>query len=1466
MPQLWRIRLTNIEYDQGKKLYADELFRMQGNNTLINLANGGGKTLLIQLLLQVVLPRETLNKRPISDLLGNRKYTGHILVEWKLDSEEPAFLTTGFCFTRGAEEEGNLKYFLYTVYYRNANSFDIKNLPLVEDKLPKTYSELLGFLKENRNTREAQLQVFNDSDKRRDYLRELRTYNLFEKEWKNIKTTNNVEGGVGEFFAAAKTTKQLLETILIPAVEEVIFTGEDEAKEMAQAFRQYHENLLRLPELHKNLQDFRILREGGEDVLQRVRDYASVQTHFLNQKSRLRQLSNRVLKELSQTQKDLRTVEDQLGETSRELVEMKYREESLPYEHLKRKLTHVEKEQEQARLGHEEGEALYQQREYDLRISRGKNLFLERAKYQADNQAILKTIELESQGKEAQLKDLDECRTTLSFLVEKRREKTQCENQACQEEIISLETQFKTLKGALDQVYEEKNSYTGSIYRLQSQLEAYQLQWDRLAQEYPHLGWLEDPTFALREIEKLIEGLKNNQQELLRKKQLFKDQSAKDTQELHELLLKIPRLEADINSVQKEKKDYEGATDELKETLARHSIFCRDPFAEKSRFEAELFRKKLELQEKHVRDGASLTQLKDQVNLIQEHEVYIPNREILRVQHLLQELHIPSQVGSEWLKALLQDETQREAYLRHNPLLPYALVLTEPDFKRLQSSKAWQSELLTSPVPLMIRNEALVPDQKYPSERLLTLQPNSSYMLWHPGYQYTISAQSLAQVLANLEAEIQSKEVDLSQLQDGIKKLNRTENLLDNFFVRYPENPEARFLEASEAATRRLHQAQQRLQQLEEALKSAEAELMQLDAEHEALREELREREKAWQAFGEWERVLPDRETKSKELGIIQIKLKECEQRIHSLRQTQEEIEKKRLSSERLKSELEGQLQHWQRTLDLIPSPQKTGITPLNLTYEEAEARWKAAEELHKQTSSTISHYEELLKRNQTDITRCEKVLRQELKLTWVEVPEAYSRISDDELRRIEGEVSALAKRVREAEKGLHALELEIKGYVGTLQERARQIIRQYDKEPYTFLGDLTEEERRINLKIQELHRQLKEWQALQAEYKRLEQIYSQASATLRAILKNVEVTKEEELLEEPLWQQIQGKLHLTLEEWSEELAKARKELDQKRQTVDQSFRNYAELLRNQENPVVERFVTHLLAEDERRFDLEVVETSFQKSFDLIAKYEEKVRHDLQESERNKKELVERCVKQAQRVAEGIKGIDRYVRVNYAGRQTHAIQIKLRDWDQSQAVILMEAYVDDAIRELKRLTDEQQPEEKRLTYIERKMSSKQLLHTLSNLDQSTVKVLKPEQHPESPRLETWEEVQKWSGGERYAGYMAMFMAILSFTRARMSELHNPPKVLIADNPFGVASSPHVLNLIFQLAESNQVQMICLTALTDENIFNYFPVVYSLRLRPFLGKDYMQSKIDKGFYQIDPLEEELAKKRQITFEW
>ncbi len=64
----------------------------------------------------------------------------------------------------------------------------------------------------------------------------------------------------------AKTSRQLLDTILIPAVEEAIFNGEEDAKRLAQAFQKVNKSLIRLPESEKDLQDFQLLRTEGERV------------------------------------------------------------------------------------------------------------------------------------------------------------------------------------------------------------------------------------------------------------------------------------------------------------------------------------------------------------------------------------------------------------------------------------------------------------------------------------------------------------------------------------------------------------------------------------------------------------------------------------------------------------------------------------------------------------------------------------------------------------------------------------------------------------------------------------------------------------------------------------------------------------------------------------------------------------------------------------------------------------------------------------------------------------------------------------------------------------------------------------------------------------------------------------------------------------------------------------------------
>ncbi len=62
MPQISKIRIVNFRYD-GSRFIPDELYDLTSPetgdalNSLFNLNNGGGKTVLVQLMMQPVNPR-----------------------------------------------------------------------------------------------------------------------------------------------------------------------------------------------------------------------------------------------------------------------------------------------------------------------------------------------------------------------------------------------------------------------------------------------------------------------------------------------------------------------------------------------------------------------------------------------------------------------------------------------------------------------------------------------------------------------------------------------------------------------------------------------------------------------------------------------------------------------------------------------------------------------------------------------------------------------------------------------------------------------------------------------------------------------------------------------------------------------------------------------------------------------------------------------------------------------------------------------------------------------------------------------------------------------------------------------------------------------------------------------------------------------------------------------------------------
>ena len=117
MPSINRIRVNNVKYNFGTQSYDDFTMRMYGRNTLYDLANGGGKSVLMLLLMQNLIPNCTLDdKQPIEKLFRDGSNTViHSLIEWKLDEcdikDGYRYMTTGFAARKATtvnEETENL--------------------------------------------------------------------------------------------------------------------------------------------------------------------------------------------------------------------------------------------------------------------------------------------------------------------------------------------------------------------------------------------------------------------------------------------------------------------------------------------------------------------------------------------------------------------------------------------------------------------------------------------------------------------------------------------------------------------------------------------------------------------------------------------------------------------------------------------------------------------------------------------------------------------------------------------------------------------------------------------------------------------------------------------------------------------------------------------------------------------------------------------------------------------------------------------------------------------------------------------------------------------------------------------------------------------------------------------------------------------------------------------------------------
>ncbi len=146
---------------------------------------------------------------------------------------------------------------------------------------------------------------------------------------------------------------------------------------------------------------------------------------------------------------------------------------------------------------------------------------------------------------------------------------------------------------------------------------------------------------------------------------------------------------------------------------------------------------------------------------------------------------------------------------------------------------------------------------------------------------------------------------------------------------------------------------------------------------------------------------------------------------------------------------------------------------------------------------------------------------------------------------------------------------------------------------------------------------------------------------------------------------------------------------------------------------------------------------------------------------------------------------------------------------------------------------EQYTEIKKFT--EKSLQTKQLMQMIMKGNMVKIKCRKvTNDNKVSSGFSSWEESNQWSGGEKWSKNMTLFLGLMNYMAEKRQHI-NPgvgrTRTVIIDNPFGHASSDHVLNPVFYIAEQLGFQMIALTAHAEGSfIREYFPVVYSCRLR------------------------------------
>lgn len=228
-----------------------------------------------------------------------------------------------------------------------------------------------------------------------------------------------------------------------------------------------------------------------------------------------------------------------------------------------------------------------------------------------------------------------------------------------------------------------------------------------------------------------------------------------------------------------------------------------------------------------------------------------------------------------------------------------------------------------------------------------------------------------------------------------------------------------------------------------------------------------------------------------------------------------------------------------------------------------------------------------------------------------------------------------------------------------------------------------------------------------------------------------------------------------------------------------------------------------------------------------------------QEHFRHIEHMVDRMASYIREICHGLVELMGKTRVKAGEAYKNIFSIHIADWEEHQGRTSIRNCLNSLTEKLESqeffLDNGQEDAEKINKYLSGQLGTRRILLCVLGNNNNAIRIRCHKAISAgrlSERTYTWEESNRWSGGEMWSKNMALFLGCLNYLSEKRCPVMRTKfnnRVVVADNPFGKASSEHVLDPVFYIARQLGFQLIALTAHEDGSfIRKYFPVVYSCR--------------------------------------